>query len=84
MLAIVFCVGIEAGGPPGPDASSRQPALCLFDRIVDVSLLLKLGLLCVSVGFCLLFPLLIVWGAMWLQIDLFSLWETTRHRGMAH
>jgi hypothetical protein len=36
-----------------------------------VSLLLKLGLLCVCVGFCLLFPLLIVWGAMWLQIDLF-------------
>jgi hypothetical protein len=36
-----------------------------------VSLLLKLGLLCVCVGFYLLFPLLIVWGAMWLQIDSF-------------
>ena len=33
-----------------------------------MSLLLKLGLLCVCVGFCLLFLVLIVWGVMWLRI----------------
>lgn len=68
MLAIVFCIGIEAGGPLVRMHLRASRLFVLFDRIVDVSLLLKLGLLCVCVGFCLLFLVLIVWGVMWLQI----------------